>query len=434
MNRSIKQALMLAFMPMCMAAVLLAQEPAGKTQVTGLYDFLCGLPADSVTYRKPSEPFSEEYQVMLRQPLDHSVDSSAVFSQRIFVSFVDSAAPVVLVTEGYACGHNYLRELSELLGANQIRVEYRFYGESRPDSIPWDFLNYFQSSRDYHTIVTMFSTYFTGKWVSTGWSKGGQTALVYRRFFPDDVAATVAYDAPVNLSLTEKRIDEFFKSAGSAETREKLITFQRLVMKNKTRILPLYKEYAEQRGYSFTRITREKSLEYAVLEYPFSFWQYHKIPAAEIPDSTATADEMFSHLKKIVSMGSYTDRAFDSISMRQFSTELGYYGYVTENVSGFLSEPEDTYTNYAFAPSWLHNEYNPEFMKDINAWLLEHGHRIIYVYGENDPWSAPRITIPESIDACMVFVPRGNHFSFIRTLPHGKQESVLEKIKGWLAE
>ena len=405
----------------------------GEQSSTELLKFLNTLPVKEIKTLKPSKHFTEEYEIVFSQILDHSGSENITFPQRIFVSFFSDKAPVVLITEGYSCGkRNYLSELSEMLNANQIRVEYRFYGKSVTDTIPWKFLNYFQSSNDYHYIKALFSKYFKGKWISTGWSKGGQTALIYRRFFPDDVSVTVAYDAPLNLSLTDKRIDDFFDEVGTPEFREKIIAFQRLVLKNKLKIVPMYEKYCKTKGYTFKRITPLKSIEYCVLEYPFSFWQYHNFNISEIPDSTKSFEKLLNHLLKVVNAGSYTDRAFDSVSMYQFSTELGYYGYVTKNVSDLLSEDRSNYTNTAFAPSFLRHEFNHEFMKDVIEWLLKKGEKIVYVYGENDPWSAPSIEIPKDLDAVKVYVKNGNHYSFIRNLGNDKQKIIISALHKWL--
>jgi len=183
--------------------------------------------------------------------------------------------------------------------------------------------------------------------VNTGWSKGGQTSIFHRYFYPGDVDATVAYDAPLNFSLQEPRIDEFSEHVGTEYCRKKLIAFQRMVLSNKSEILPRFKWYALGRGYTYS-VGLEKALEYIVLEYPFSFWQYHHIDCDSIPAKDATPDEMLEHLLRVVSFSAYSDRAMSSASMFQFCTELGYYGYVQKNIKDLLSS--DFYPNCAFAP------------------------------------------------------------------------------------
>lgn len=376
--------------------------------------------------------FQSKYEIKLIQPLDHENPEEGFFQQRMFLSHAGFNRPMVLVTEGYSAGKNYVRELAEILGSNELQVEYRYFGESKPDPIDWALLNNYQASHDYHRIYTLFKSYYKKRWVSTGWSKGGQTSLIYRRHFPEDMTAVIAYDAPVNLALEEPRIDEFFEQVGDEICRHRLIVFQRSILRSKNDILPIYNAYCEDKGYEFKKITPLKAFEYAVLEYPFSFWQYHTLECSGIPGERAALQEMFDHLKDVVSLSSYTDRAFNSTAMKQFATELGYYRYVTKNVKDLLSQGEDDYPNIAFGPLDVDLTFDPTFMEDINKWLLTQGHKIIYIYGENDPWSAPHLEYLGATNAKMFWVKNGNHYSFIRTLSETQQDEALGTLEEWL--
>jgi hypothetical protein len=381
----------------------------------------------------PDSPlFQSKYEIKLIQPLDHENPKAGFFQQRMILSHAGFNRPMVLVTEGYAAGKNYVRELAEILDANELQVEYRYFGESKPMPVDWDYLTCRQSSSDYHRIYTLFKTFYKKRWVSTGWSKGGQTSLIYRRHFPDDMTAVVVYDAPVNLALEEPRIDEFFERVGDEICRYRLILFQRSILRSKNDVLPLFEAYSEEKGYTFQKISPLKAFEYAVLEYPFSFWQYHTLDCHSIPGERATPAEMFDHLKEVVSLSSYTDRAFNSTAMKQFVTELGYYRYVTKNVIDLLSESEDDYPNKAFAPQDIDLTFDPTFMEDINKWLLTQGNNIVYIYGENDPWSAPHLEYLGATNAKMFWVKDGNHYSFIRSLSMVQQEEVFETLEAWL--
>ncbi len=392
---------------------------------------LRSFPGVEVETAKPYSHFNEVYDIMLKQPLDHNDPEAGEFRQWIRLSHVDLSQPVVLITEGYTtrARSNPVQELSEFLNANQVRVEHRYFGKSMPDSMIWDYLNIKQAAADHHRIVALFKTIYPGKWVSTGWSKGGQTAMYHRRFYPEDVHVTVAYDSPLNFSLEDPRIDAFFDNVGTEFCRKKLIQFQRIVLSRKDTMLPLVQSYAEERNYSYS-IGEEKALEYVVLEYPFSFWQYHKIDCDSIPDKEAPDQKVFDHLKKVVSFSSYTDRSMNSQSMYQFSTELGYYGYVQKNVKDLLSS--DTYPNSAYAPQVASLKYRPEPMLDINQWLQEHGERMLYIYAELDPWSAPGVEVAEELDALKMTLKGGNHFTFIRTFPEEEREIILGTLERWL--
>jgi hypothetical protein len=365
----------------------------------------------------------------LTQPLDHRDPGGETFEQRLILSHVDAAKPVVLITEGYAIGHNLIRELSESLGANELRVEHRFFGESKPQTMKWQYLNLKQATADYHRIVTLFKKIYKGPWVCSGWSKGGQTALTFRSYYPDDVIATVAYDTPLNFAAEDPRIDAFFEKVGTPFCRERLKAFQRLALKNKKALLPMFETYAAEKEYKYS-IGLEKAFEYIVLEYPFSFWQYKTIDCQAIPQQSASMEEIFKHLEDVVSFSFYSDTSMNSPSMYQFFTELGYYGYVTGHVKDLLSHAD--YPNSAYAPQDVPLVYNPGLMRELNHWLRAKGNNIIYLYGELDPWSAPAVELTGQTNALKIFLKGGNHFTFINTFPPEQKEKILSTIKKWL--
>ncbi len=373
--------------------------------------------------------FQVRYQCFLEQPLDHFSDSSKTFQQRLTISHVGYQRPVVLITEGYAMRANHLLELAKKLNANQVRVEYRYFGQSTPDSLDWSFLTIEQSSVDYHRIREVLGKIYKGPWLVAGWSKGGQTALVYYSYFPQDVKAVMAYDAPLNHSIADPRIDAFFEKVGTPECRQRLIQFQRTVLRRRSEILPRFHWYALGKGYRFS-IGEEKALEYIVLEYPFSFWQYHHIDCQQIPGPQASADQLLEHLRRVVSFSSYSDRALNSPAMYQFMTQLGYYQYVQKNVQDLLKFSD--HPNAAFAPQRVSLTFDPRPMQRLEKWLEQNGNHIIYLYGQNDPWSATGVVPAPGTDARRFVLPGGNHYTFISTFPRSVQKQIVTLLKQWL--
>ena len=146
--------------------------------------------------------------------------------------------------------------------------------------------------------------------------------MYHRYFYPADVDVTVAFDSPLNFALEDPRIDAFFDTIGTQKQRRKLIDFQRLVLTNKDAVLPLFRDYARDKRLTFS-IGLEKALEYMVLEYPFSFWQYHHIDPLTVPGQGATPQALLNHLTHIVSAGSYADRSMNAPSMYQFRLNWG---------------------------------------------------------------------------------------------------------------
>jgi len=400
-----------------------------------LEDSLRNIPGLKLEVVEKAEPYKTIFHIYLTQPLDHANPQGETFEQKIILSHLDRSKPMVMVTEGYSLGRNFIAELGLLLESNELRVEHRFFGKSLPAVKPgdtnkkWRYLNLKQACADYHRIVGLFKKIYDNNWVSTGWSKGGQTALTYRSLYPADVAATVAYDAPLNFALEDKRIDAFFDTVGSAACREKLIAFQRLALKNKKELLPLVKAYAQEEKLNFS-IGLENALEYVVLEYTFSFWQYHKIDCNTIPGKDSTPEKMFRHLKTVVSFGSYADRSMNSAAMYQFCTQLGYYGYVRKNVQDLLSS--ETYANCAYAPQDTALGYDPAPMRKLDQWLQNKGKNILYIYGQLDPWSAPAVRLNGKTNAVKMVLKEGNHFTFINTFPQPQKKSMLKTLNQWI--
>ncbi|MFX8766579.1 hypothetical protein ABTM49_20540, partial [Acinetobacter baumannii] len=67
-----------------------------------------------------------------------------------------------------------------------------------PNPVDWKQLTIKNAADDLHAIVSSLKRLYKGKWVATGASKGGQTSLFYKCYYPTDVDATVAYVAPIN--------------------------------------------------------------------------------------------------------------------------------------------------------------------------------------------------------------------------------------------
>lgn len=389
---------------------------------------LAALPDATLTRVEATEPFFEAFDLRLVQPLDHHDPGAASFSQRILVEHRGFQRPVVLVTEGYSLGDNQVAELAEMLGANQIRVEHRYLGDSVPAEMDWRYLNVAQSSGDYHRIVGLLREIYPGPWLSTGWSKGGQTALIYRSHFPDDVVATVAYDAPLPLALEDPRIDAHFVQVGTVECRQRIEGFQRLALARKSTLLPLFSWFAKGKGWALS-VGEERVFEYTVLEFPFSFWQYSEADCDAIPGPEADDDAVLEKLVEVADAGWFSDASLDSPSFHQFCTELGFYGYDEAPFADLLAEED--YPLCIFAPGWSPDDYDSDAMYELDQWLRTEADKVMSIYGGVDPWSAPAIAVGGN-DQVQLWDRGGNHFSFIRTLSEPDRAVARETLARWL--
>lgn len=381
--------------------------------------------------------FSEKYVTYFTQPLDHRHPEKGSFRQRVIVSHVGFDRPTVIVTEGYGAAYalrsQYREELSKLLNANMIFVEYRYFLESTPEPKDWQYLTAENSADDLHAITTAFKNIYPGKWIATGISKGGQTTLLYRTFYPDDVDISVPYVAPLCYGVEDGRHEPFLHKVSTPENRKKIEDFQLEALKRKATLLPRFEKYCTEKNYSF-RAPIEEIYDYSVLEYSFALWQWGT-PISSIPATTASDDEIFSHLLAISEPGYFTADSPNASFFVQAARELGYYGYDVQPFKQYLSiQSSEGYLHRLMLPEELKDmPFDKTLSKKITKFLKKQDPKMIFIYGQNDPWTAAGVTWLKNKKNIHVFIqPNGSHLARINTLPEKEKKEVMELIKQWL--
>jgi hypothetical protein len=343
--------------------------------------------------------FNETYKVMVRQPLDHSDTTKGFFLQRVFVADKEKQNAVLLITEGYGANYaanpRYVNELSPMLNSNQITVEHRYFGESWPDSVNWDHLTSKNAAGDHHSVVEIFKKYYSGKWINTGISKGGQTAVYHRAFFPEDVDVTVAYVAPLNFGVEDGRHEPFLRKVpGTAVQRKKIEEFQIEILKNRDVLVPRIEAYSQEKNYTY-RISMDKVLDYCVLEYPFALWQWGRL-SDKIPGKNVGLDSLYNHLLVVSNPSYFAIGDMENIKsfFVQAARELGYYGYETKPLKKYLSiKNAENYLTQIFLPQGLKIEFDKTTAKQVKKFIKKTNSEILFIYGEYDPWSATAFEI-----------------------------------------
>ena len=388
-------------------------------------------PDAEITKMDVKDHFKKAFQLILNEPLDHNNYDAGTFKHYVYLSHTDVKKPMVLITEGYNANPSTY-ELSKIFKGNQVQVEYRFYGKSRPDSLQWKYLKNDKAIEDYHQLVTKLKSLYKGKWISTGISKGGETVLIYKSKYPYDVDVAVPYVAPLIDSQEDIRTEEHINTVGSDECRAKIIKLQRLILENREAILNEISTYAEEKNMSFTELSTEEALEYAVLEFPFSFWQWGG-NCEEIPSENATAKELFNYVNSIVGISFYNDKTYYDLlpSYYQHMTELGYYGFDTTPVKDLIKVVHEP-TNLRFAPKNTDLTYNPDYIKDVRNFVENQGHKILYVYGEYDTWGACAPNPKPHVNAVKMVSKGGSHSTRIKDFSTEEKQLIYNKLQNWL--
>ena len=378
--------------------------------------------------------FKEAYMVVLNQPVNPKNLNEGTFKQFMYVSHKNYNKPTVFITDGYS-SYNRTTELSKVFKGNQVIVEYRFYGKSRPDSIPWKYLTNDNAIEDYHSIVKKLKTLYTGKWISSGVSKGGETALIYKSKYPDDVDVTVPYVAPLINGIEDQRTTNHINSIGTKECRNHIIALQRKILKNRNEAIKEFKNIAIKNNLSFTNVPHEEALEYTVLEFPFSFWQWGNGNCNELPNTNATIKDIVDFFNKNVGISFYSDKGYNKYlpSFYQHMKELGYYGFDLTPVKDLLKIVKST-SNKRFAPNGVDLSYNPNYINKVRNFVENKGDKIIYIYGDNDPWKACSPSPKPKVDALKMVLENGNHSTRIKHFSKENQDKIYAKLKTWLGE
>jgi hypothetical protein len=386
----------------------------------------------NLSFKKIAVPGDKylKYELLIRQPLDHQHPEKGYFYQHAILLHKGFSNATVMETEGYSL-YDGRSELQRIFNANYLNIEYRFYGKSIPDSMQWEYLTIEQATADLHAINQLFKNIYKAKWISTGISKGGETTVYYKYFYPQDVDLAVPYVAPLDNSLEDQRIYHFFDTIGTAACRSKIFQAQVFLLQHEKEAVEKMTWYARGAGLHFTYTgSVGKSFEYAVLEYPFAFWQYDgecdSIPTGQ------SLDDYIESLLKIATISLFADEDIKEYEAHyyQAATQSGYYGYQIAPLKKYLHYFTEN-PSAAFPPkSALTKPFDPSLNEKVSNWLAESGNNILYIYGGQDTWTAAGILVSDKVNSKRFLVPHATHATArIRNMGPEMQQEFAQKVK-----
>jgi len=261
------------------------------------------------------------------------------------------------------------------------------------------------------------------------------TSIYHRRFYPDDVDATVAYVAPISFGHADPRYIPFLDAIGTDECREAMRSIQRLALERFDELQPLAADAALRFGMTFEQAGgHAAAFESAIRAMEWGYWQYLGADGcATIParDELTDVDDLFAYVTGWVGYGASDDSRRDSglaAYNYQAARELGYPAYSTTHIADVL--------RYDPVPWWVPEgtdpELDPSAMRDVQRWVVTEGSEIVFVYGEYDPWTGGAFEIPIAPGVVHVTAPEANHGATIRTLTETDRAGVLNHLEEWL--
>jgi hypothetical protein len=392
---------------------------------------LQALPGVTVEVKPTDTPGVTYFVLRFTQPVDHGAPGQT-FQQQVSLIHRNLDAPMVVQTSGY---FDYYRdrpvELTNLLLANQISIEHRFFGESRPDPADWTKLTIEQMADDQHVIVAALRTIYPGAFITSGGSKGGMTATYHRRFYPDDVDGTVPYVAPISFGAPDDRYTAFVDAIGPQDCRDKLRAVAVEMLQNRRAAIET--RASGQQGHAYTRILLGPAVEGSIAALEWSFWQYYGVEYCEdVPAVTASDDELFEFLDTVAPVGDFDDdqvAAFEAYYYQAYAQ----LGFPADGV-GYL-EPHLLYTDADYDGALPTPELPPydegAAMQDIDGWVKSEGDRLLFVYGEYDPWTGGKYELGGATDSAIYVQAEGSHGSRINRLAAADREAVYATLERW---
>ena len=410
------------------ATTVIGRPPSGCRP--DVAEQLAGIEGLTATEVPSNVPGTRRFELEYRQPEDHDRPDGPWFTQRISLLHASLDAPMVLNTQGYELWTG-TTDLQVLLACNQLQVEHRFFGDSVPASGDWSLLTIRQAAADHHRIVAALAPVYGGAWLSTGYSKGGMTATYHRRFYPHDVDATVAFVAPLSLGAPDDRYIDFLAAAGTPSCNQALLDLQRETLGRRDAMVP---RIAALPGATFDRIGGvNAAFESIVIELPFVFWQYSGVTScSQIPPTTADDQTIFDFVDLAGGWIFASDAFFDLYDpyFYQAHAELGFPAVARGHIADLL-QTDAVDLEQGLPPVGADPVFDPAAMTDIASWVATEGERLMFVYGEWDPWTGGAYELGDAADSYRFVVPQGTHGAGLARLAPADRQDAVTTIARW---
>lgn len=404
---------------------------------TDIRDQLEAAPGVTVLEEQPVAAPYRFFILSITQPVDHLHPAAGTFQQRFTLLHRGTDRPTVLHTTGYNVpGYAFRSEPTRLIDGNQLSVEQRFFTPSRPEPADWSKLTIWQAATDHHRIVAALKPIYRQKWISTGASKGGMTSIYHRRFYPADVDGTVAYVAPQDvINPEDSAYDRFFTEVGTAQCRAALDAIQVEALHRRTELVSRYQAWAADNARTFGIIgSADKAFEFMVNGTTWAFWQYSLASdCVDVPPVTASSDDIWAWLDAIYGIDSNTDQGVGPYIPYYFqaSYQLGYPDVSLPHLAG-LQHYRGQDRAQSYIPRDLVPRFQPLAMLDVEAWVKLSGRRLLFVYGQNDPWGAEPFRLGPGTKDSLTFTAAGyNHGSNISRLTPAEAATATTALQRW---
>jgi hypothetical protein len=383
------------------------------------------------------------YELEIRQPVNHHQPHGATFEQHLELYQLNLSAPMVMYVSGYfnytfeSPKLTYLSAATTVVGGNQISVESRYYGDSVPHPTNWKYETIWQEAADEHHVVQVFKKLYHAPWLISGVSKGGETAIFHDYYYPHDFAGTFAWSAPSITETFGRTYDHFLDHVGTASCRAALLDVQRRALRHRSLFEKKLEAEAKAAHGTFKDWAGglDEDFELTILETPFVFWQYGSDCSA-IPGARSTLQQLYAWYDDIDGWLASDDQESAPFFPYDYQagTQLGYpVVHQRAELGSLLHWPLSAQNpEQDMPPSYPVRPLSQHLMRAVHKWVLTHGSNLLFLYGQEDPFSAERFYLgPGTRDSAIFTIAGGNHVSPYTDLPAGEQKVFVQLLQTW---
>jgi hypothetical protein len=410
----------------------------------GIVAQLKALPGVTYLGTNPHAPSGYRvFELEIKQPVDHNVSGGPTFEQRIELYHRNVNAPMVMFVPGYFKYTyldptlTYLSDAATIVGGNQLTVEHRFFGNSVQKTPQWSTLTIQQDAADEHHIVHVFKSLYKANWLITGISKGGETAVFHDYYYPHDFAGTFAWSAPSITHTFSDDYDQFLDSVGTASCRAALLEAQRLALQDRAQLKSKIASAAATAHQTFAYWPHglDEAFEQTVLFTPFVFWQYAG-NCASVPGKSATMQQLYDWYDGVAGWLGVSDQQGAPYMPYNFQagTQLGYpLVHEKAQLGHLLHYPLSAeYPEEDMAPDIPRQPLDQSLMRAVHSWVKAHGNRLLFLYGQLDPFSAERFQLgPDTSESAIYVIANGAHTTPYTALPAVQRTSFVHTLQRW---
>lgn len=380
------------------------------------------------------------YLFKITQLLDPANPAAGTFEQRVMLGHRGYDRPMVIVTEGYGGDYafnnpKYMEELTQIMDANILFVEYRYFSGSTPEPCNWEYLTVANSMNDYHNIITSFKPFYKAKWASTGISKGGSTSIFLRAYYPEDIDVSVPYVGPLSCAVEDGRHESFLEQVSTKANRDAIRAFQTEMFERKERMMPLFDAYCLDKGLIF-RVPTSTIYDLLVLEYQFSMWQWGT-PVSTIPALDSEDKVLHDYFIKMCGPDYFAAENKIESFFVQAVKDFGYYGYNIEPFHKYVNaeDIEGYLKRVLLTEEFADVKFDDSNYRFVTDYYTENDPKAIMIYGEVDPWTASGVTWlrDRNKENVKIFIqPGGSHRARILNMPEEMRDEILEQLNEWM--